>query len=60
MQQAVILLALLAVSLEENETSMKIKGALLLAVLLAVNFKACRLGVKLESLIVLEDVVCVL
>lgn len=39
---------------------MKIKGALLLAVLLAVSFKACRVGVKLESLIVLEDVVYVL
>lgn len=62
MQQVVILLTLLAVSLEENEISVKpeIKGALLLAVLLAVKFKACGLGVKLESLIIPEDVVFVL
>lgn len=55
-------LTLLTVSLEDNEVSMKpeIKGALLLAVLLAVKFKACGQGVKLESLIIPEEVVFVL
>lgn len=62
MRQVVILLTLLTVVLRENEISVKpeIKGALLLAVLLAVKFKACRLGVKLESLVVPEDAVFVL
>lgn len=47
--QQVVIFTLLEVSLEENEISVKpeIKGALLLAVLLAVKFKACRLAVKL-------------
>lgn len=62
MQQVVILITLLAVSLEENEISMtpEMKGTLLLAVLLAVKLKACWLGVKLESLVVLGGVVFVL
>lgn len=50
------------VSLEENEISVKLemKGTLLLAVLLAVRFEACGLDMKLESLIVPEDVVFIL
>jgi len=51
MQQVVIVLTLLAISWEADETSVKpeMKGTLLLAVLLAVRFKACRLGVKLQN-----------
>lgn len=59
--EQVIFLTLLAVSLEENEISVKpvIKRALLLAVVLVVKLKACELRVKWECLIV-ADVVLVL